>query len=359
MTPISLRLSKICLYRPLILFGAGGLGRHVLAQLRAAGIGVSGFADNDTSKWEKLCEGLDVLPPQHIPPDALCLVTVYHGDEVRQQLRLAGIDQVHYLELLPDHKREYADAYGTGYPNPELIAHNLPRIFEAAALIREETSRREFFSQLEWRATCNRGCLAPHSPQDEVYFPPEFPLTDEEYFVDCGAYTGDTFEEFLKRKERFVRYVAFEPNPDVYCQLARVSIHPDFVPLHFAVGDKNEDMHLSGSGMGAKIDSEGVLVRCMTLDSFAFWPWGQVTRIKMDVEEYERQALNGAWRTIQCDRPLLIVCAYHRPDDLWEIPLLIHEIVPDYDFMLRRYQEDCWELVWYAFPKEMSPWKWL
>jgi hypothetical protein len=44
------------------------------------------------------------------------------------------------------------------------------------------------------------------------------------------------------------------------------------------------------------------------------------------------------------------VCVYHRSQHLWEIPSQIHSISGDYDIFLRRYAEDCWELVCYAVP---------
>jgi hypothetical protein len=56
--------------------------------------------------------------------------------------------------------------------------------------------------------------------------------------------------------------------------------------------------------------------------------------------------------TIRKARPILAVCAYHKCEHLWEIPLLIHDILPDYEISLRRYAEECWETVYYAIPPE-------
>ena len=70
----------------------------------------------------------------------------------------------------------------------------------------------------------------------------------------------------------------------------------------------------------------------------------------MDIEGAELDALIGARRTLVRDRPILAIAAYHRASDLWTIPRLIKSIVPEYDLHLRRYAEDCWELVCYAIP---------
>jgi hypothetical protein len=49
---------------------------------------------------------------------------------------------------------------------------------------------------------------------------------------------------------------------------------------------------------------------------------------------------------------VLSVCLYHRPADLWEIPLFLRSLGDHYRLFLRRYAEDCWELVCYAIPEE-------
>lgn len=45
----------------------------------------------------------------------------------------------------------------------------------------------------------------------EIYFDKEFRLTDEEVFVDCGGYTGETSLQFIARMgRRYKKLVIFE-----------------------------------------------------------------------------------------------------------------------------------------------------
>jgi hypothetical protein len=46
------------------------------------------------------------------------------------------------------------------------------------------------------------------------------------------------------------------------------------------------------------------------------------------------------------------VCVYHLPADLWEIPLMLHELLPQHRLFLRQHGFDGWELVVYAVPPE-------
>jgi len=73
----------------------------------------------------------------------------------------------------------------------------------------------------------------------------------------------------------------------------------------------------------------------------------------MDIEGAEFDALRGARKVIERDRPLLAICVYHTQDDIWRIPLLIHEMVPGHHLFLRAYEGDGFQTVVYAIP----PWR--
>lgn len=76
----------------------------------------------------------------------------------------------------------------------------------------------------------------------------------------------------------------------------------------------------------------------------------------MDIEGSELDALVGAQELIRRANPILAVCAYHRQDHLWRVPLLIHSISDQYRFFLRPHGSEGWDLVCYAVPPRPSPW---
>lgn len=74
-----------------------------------------------------------------------------------------------------------------------------------------------------------------------------------------------------------------------------------------------------------------------------------VDYIKMDVEGAERETLLGCRQTIAAWKPQLSVAAYHRTGDLWELPLLVKELCPEYRLYLRRHKYvPAWEILLYA-----------
>jgi hypothetical protein len=74
--------------------------------------------------------------------------------------------------------------------------------------------------------------------------------------------------------------------------------------------------------------------------------------VKMDIEGAEPEALRGGSSFIKDRRPLLALCVYHRQNHLWELPLQVARVEPDYSFYLRPHNEEGWDLVCYSVPPD-------
>ena len=68
----------------------------------------------------------------------------------------------------------------------------------------------------------------------------------------------------------------------------------------------------------------------------------------MDIEGAELASIKGAKGLIQKYRPKMAVCIYHKKEDLWEIQEYLKELVPEYKFYMRAYDDTATELVLYA-----------
>ena len=229
------------------------------------------------------------------------------------------------------------------------------------------------FDALEDERSCeifaNVFCLrvAPHLAakeyEDLCTFPQYFPqdvvtLTDHESVVDCGAYTGDTLQEFAKiTGSRFARYDAFEideVNFAALCEVAK-SIDDKRVLCH-PYGVWSETKNLSYGRMSSADsysifnENETSAAKVVKLDEF-FTKQEQISLIKMDIEGAEMKALQGFSRIIREQRPKLAICVYHRIEDLWQIPNYIKSICNDYKLYIRHHAE-FWvsETVCYAIP---------
>jgi hypothetical protein len=61
-----------------------------------------------------------------------------------------------------------------------------------------------------------------------------------------------------------------------------------------------------------------------------------------------KRSVIGAEKVIRKKRPKLAICVYHKPEDIYELPKLIHELDPSYRFVLRQYVDGIYETVLYA-----------
>lgn len=194
---------------------------------------------------------------------------------------------------------------------------------------------------------------------------PEFLcLRNDEIFVDCGAYVGDTVESYLTVKSgMFKKIYAFEPYDMAFHALsARTerlnrewAVSEGRIELIQAgIGDREYQIGVAGNEQkslldnnlwGAKVESGGIHV--CSIDKF--FDEQPITFLKSDIQGFEWKMLAGAEKVIKRDRPLLAICIYHTPCDMYRIALKVKEICPDYFISIRQHGYDCSDTVLYAY----------
>lgn len=346
-----------------VIFGCGHLGRVALSGALQAGFKVLAFADNNRSSWGKTFEGIPIVSPAEAVAshneDSFFLVAIYNGTVPRAQLRDLGCNRIVpfpvffwcFPGLFPD----------VGLELPYRIIESEDDIRRGYELLADTESRREFAAQIEWRCTLDYACLPPPAPSIDTYFPPDLVrLTSQEVLVDCGAFDGDSIRMFLERTGNSFRHIyAIEPDPKNRAALesnlsslpanqrAQISILP------YGVNSRNETVFFNVTGTaGSRITASAgtTSIETRKLDDLLDGP--DPTFIKMDIEGAEPHAIQGATETIRRARPILAVCAYHKCEHLWALPVLMKAALPEYQIFLRRYAEECWEIVYYAIPPE-------
>ncbi|KOR29945.1 hypothetical protein TI04_07395 [Achromatium sp. WMS2] len=74
----------------------------------------------------------------------------------------------------------------------------------------------------------------------------------------------------------------------------------------------------------------------------------KISMIKMDIEGAEMEALTGAVNTLRYMQPKLAISTYHKPEDIWEIPLFIKEQNSNYRLFFGHHTPMQEEAVYYA-----------
>lgn len=324
-----------------VLFGAGAAGTYALKHLRGRGEDVVAFADTDKNKQGKEIDGITVMDPTLCLlkyPKAKWVATAISrpaSREIREQIKQLKVATVPLWECLP-------------------VCHGLPPNGACGTvenLIGDKLSEKEWFDQLNFRLHPDYDRQRDPVPCSDIYFPDFIRKIDDEHFVDCGACDGDTVKLFLSRWNTWKHITAFEPDQNNYQKLKElVGSSLDIDVFQSAVSDHGGSISfVSNSDYSSHVGVSGERVPCMKMNGFFSDP---PTYIKMDIEGSELEAIWGSRRILKEYKPVLAICAYHTSDHLWEIPLLIHAIQPEYKLFLRRYAEGAFELVWYGVPPE-------
>ena len=287
----------------LVLFGAGPLGRGVLAGLRKAGIEPVAFADNNRELWDKKVMGLAVLPPKEAADlhgkTACFVVTIYQGSSVRRQLASLGCQRVVACASL---LWKYADIFipQCGIELPHRFREQVHGIRECSATLGDELSKRELREQILWRYWLDFSALSPPLDAKDTYFPEDLlsPVPDE-VFVDCGSFDGDSIRSFNRHwGGKFRHAFAFEPDPvnrrALTSNMDAIGIVDRVTVMPYAVGNINGRVSFacnSSASSHVTTDNAGSATDCRRLDDIE-WPLIP-TYIKMDIESAEPEALAG------------------------------------------------------------------
>jgi FkbM family methyltransferase len=351
--------------RAIVLFGAGNLGRRTLAKLREQGIEPLAFLDNNSARWGTAIDGVEVLSPSEganrYGTSAVFVITVWGAlgvDRMKtrvEQLRKLGCLRVCSFATL---YWKYSDTLLPHYAVdlPHLVYQEADQVRQGLRVWADNASKREYLAQLRWRLTMDFDCL-PEPVGHAIYFPKDIcALRQDEVFVDCGAYDGDTIRLFLEQSQSmFQRLIAFEPDAANFEILKKsvavleTNVRNRIHLRHAATSNENGRVLIAeGNGAASSIGRGDSEVDAVALDHEGI----PTTYLKMDIEGAEAASLNGAAQTIRQHSPVLAISAYHRQNDIWNIPLLIQSINPNYSFFLRPHLLEGFDLVCYGIPHD-------
>lgn len=170
-------------------------------------------------------------------------------------------------------------------------------------------------------------------------------------FIDGGCYDCQNSYRFAEWcGGEYSSIIAFEPDPGNYakcCKQAQDIPLPNFQLINAGLSSREGAAVFNAkSSVGSHIesvpaefnvkhseDTNMITIRTVAIDDII----GERTVgfIKLDIEGAELDALHGAKSTILRDKPLLAVCVYHLRGDVFAIMDYLHQLLPEYRFLLR------------------------
>ncbi len=360
-----------------LVYGAGGHGEIFCKEIEKHVGEVSFFIDQYTDKKSLLGKPVRRL-------DDVCLnhANVYVSvttpgaeKEVVENLRKKGAENVYSfkdtLHRFPEAVKECVKFTRTWYSSETREMVDRSALAEVKKLLGDEKSIRLLDTIMKFREEL-RPEQYPIPDSGIQYFPSDVELfrkNDKIRFVDGGSFIGDTLSESLTEFERLnkqIEYIAaFEPDPSNMKKLRREveksrDANPDVNFFIYPCGlwSSNEFLPFKNSGSSSSCVveraevAEGDITGIPVVSLDTVLTGAPPNFVKMDIEGSEKEAIRGARNILSDHAPDLAVCLYHRPGDLWEIPLLINEITPSYDMHLRLHGNLGMELVLYCVERK-------
>lgn len=340
---------RIKKYSPRVyIFGAGAAGRLVKENLSNYGIYAFAFVDNNEKKVGGEYEGLPVVSFSSLRTDRnekiIVIGTVAYHYEVVAQCLEGGI---------PPHQICYADfLHYSGEKTVEnFFNQNIEHIVEIYGKCADALSKDLFITNLLYQLNRDRRYYPRNliSPLENQYYEPAIVnLSDSEVYFDCGAKDGDTAIAFHHACGGVYRKVLmFEPDAENYTLLkTNTAGLPNMIPVNAGVGRESTKLAFDGNKKGHScfVESGGMTAEIVPLDNYS---QEGPTLIKMDIEGFELQALEGARKILMEQKPKLAICVYHKPCDLVELPAYVLSQRADYKIYYRLYRGFGHDLVCY------------
>ncbi len=333
--------------KPVVLYGTGNACERIIEKLNAEDIEISGIFASDAFVRDKYFSGFKLMSYNEAKSNFgdMIVLLCFGSDipEVIANIRRIAAEQEFYAPDLP--------VVGKGLFTRTYAQMHREELIWLNKILADEESRKVLANVLSYKQSGRIDYLFECESDDDENWLLLRPSTDDVY-MDLGAYTGDTVQQFIRLAGGFKRIIAVEPEKRNFRKLFENTKELENIKLvNAAVGDSyGEILFTQAAGRGgARGKGKTVAVNQETADRLVNASGIAPSFIKMDLEGAEINAINGAAKTIEEYGPRLIIAAYHRIDDLWTIPKLLLSINPAYKIYLRK--SPClpaWELNFYC-----------
>jgi len=328
------------------------LGRNEHSLALSHVIEIDGFVD-DFSESNTFWNGKPVFKGAELPQKAIivnCSMSI-RPLTAHQSIVNLGLDILKYSDLykispslipLPKFVLETQEDY----------ALNFLKIEHLRSILFDDESKQVLDDIYNFRLTGDYSYMNRFSYKPtEQYFEEFVGLYENEFFVDAGAFDGDTSEIFCIKHPKYKKVILFEPSIiNIEKAKSRLCKYKNVEFKQLGISDKKDILYFNENGGSANNISETgtTKINVTTLDEEIN---SVVTFIKMDLEGWEMKALEGSKQHILKDYPKMAIAVYHNPSDFWRILEYVFSIRNDYNIFLRHYTEGWSETVMYFVPK--------
>lgn len=336
--------------KKIAIYGAGAFGKEILQLFQLHNIEVECLLD--INKKGNLL-GVPIIHPKDHKNKNITVIFSLVITKKERELIFKSIQEFNYNTIIDAQKiRALYVMIENGEHTYQYFKDNITKILKTLNILEDKESKETYTKNIISHILRDYSNTM-ESDEKEQYF-----LTRVDYknnftsFIDCGAYTGDTFLKLIETGFQVEEYVGFEPIESSYKKLVSTVKSKDTKAtlLPFAVSNEFKKVSFESNLGSSRISDQGSIeVTCVRIDDILYNQ--KPTFIKMDIEGEEINALNGAKETIFSSNSNLAICVYHYINHFWEIPNMLHSWNINYKFYMRTHSSGCMETVLYAVKK--------
>ncbi len=330
--------------KPILLYGMGNGADKIINVLEEYGIqfqGVfasDGFVRNKYFHQKKLISYSEAKEQFGDMIVLLCFGSA--RDDVRQNVLKIASEQELYAPEVP--------VVGGGLFDLDYYNRNKADFDKIYNRLADDLSKKTFLNIIEYKISGKIEYLLDCEVDENEPYETFLHLSENESFLDLGAYTGDTVSDFVNRVGDYNEIIAVEPDVKNFKKLSLNTQNLKNITLYNAgISDSVKRDVFSMCGGRNSTSSKGKTeIEFLSVDKIC--KDKNVTYIKMDVEGEEENTIFGARETIQKSKPKMLVSAYHKTDDFLKLPKAVLDIREDYKIYVRHFKSlPAWDTNFY------------
>ncbi len=317
--------------KPVLIYGTGNGADKIIDELERLGVTLTGIFASDGFVRSRTFRGFPVISYSEAKEkhgDFLTLISFgsQRPEVIENFIKIAQERETYSVDV---------PVYGDNIFNRDFYEKHKNDIDTVRKMLTDEKSAKTYENIINFKLTGNISLLLDCQEKRENAFTEILKLSDDEIYMDLGAFNGDTVKEFTKNVQSYSKIYAAEPDIKNFTKLQSNTSHIKNIELlNVCISDSDGEITFSkNGGRNATADEKGVSVKCASVDSIL--AGAPVSYIKFDVEGFEKEAIKGASETIKKHKPKMLISCYHRSEDIFSIPLQIAEIRNDYKVYIR------------------------
>lgn len=370
-------------YKKVVIFCAGNRCTEILRDYFLYPFyDIAFICDNDSRKWGDKIFNIEICNPSRLKDEAddyVVLIAVYNNfilKRVMQQLERMGVKNYYSAAILmfsnqierftPDGVPKYHEINTF-----KVINSHMKEIKKVREMLEDDKSKwiyDQFIEKVKYNIKDYSDIaddLYEHYFSDGI-----FKYKQDEILVDGGAFDGDDtiwFDDLLSQQDlKLKRSLCFEPDTNNFGNTYRnlekhyktkaelderrqTAKAERFMVLKAGLYENQCGIGFCEYGAHSSRFTEedsGSSVDAVKLDDIVMQE--KISFIKFDLEGADIPALKGSEETIKRCKPKLALSIYHNIEDLWEIPLMVKAMVPEYRLFIRHHTIYLWDKILYA-----------